>query len=99
MTRRTPNRAKPASAEVIIFPLNRQIGKVRHVALLYSRRRGKDADSYWRTTWNRMFKQLRALRLPHDQALAELEAFTEAVRAELTRITYFSNSNRPDGAA
>jgi hypothetical protein len=99
MTRPTPNRARPISAEVIIFPLNRRIGKVPHVALLYSRRSGKDADSYWRTTWNRLFQQLRKLGLPHDQAMREMEAFTEAVRAELTRITFFTNSNRPDGAA
>lgn len=90
-------RRKSTSAEVIIFPLNRRVGKVRHVALLYSRKSRRDAESYWRTTWNRMFKQLRALRLPHDQALAEMETFTDAVRAELNR--YSSNSNRPDGAA
>lgn len=99
MTRRIPNRARPASAEVIIFPLNRRVGKVRHVAFLYSRKSGKDADSYWRTTWNRSYEQLRKLGVPHDRALVEMEAFTAAVRAELTRITYFSNSNRPDGAA
>lgn len=49
MTRRIPNRARPASVEVNIFPLNRRIGKVRHVALLYSRKSGRDAESYWRT--------------------------------------------------
>lgn len=85
--------------KLIIFPLERRVGHVRHVAYLYSRKGKKAAESYWRVTWNRMANQLADLGVPPADAQAELEHFTQAVSAELVRLNYFSNSNRPDGAA
>jgi len=66
-------------AEIIAFPLDRYVGKARHVAALIARRRGKDRDTYFRTTCHRLAAGLRGIGLDEREVQRQIEAFVGAV--------------------
>jgi len=71
--------------EFKVFPLARRVGKVRRVAEVYGRKTGNDATGYWRQQTGQMAESLQDLGVPAEEILRQLDAFKQAVRAELIR--------------
>lgn len=76
----------PATATVIAWPLDRDVGRVRHVArLLLSKPTEKQRDTYWRSTCNRLAGVLLKNGLTENDVERQLDRFHAAVCLELTR--------------
>lgn len=73
--------------KVLIFPLHKRVRKVRHTAAMLFERHGEDAELYWKQVAAANRKHFERIGLSDDQARAELEAFSQAVHAEMTRIS------------
>ncbi|WAP69302.1 DUF6074 family protein [Jiella pelagia] len=71
------------TATIYQFPVSREIGRVRQVALALNSRQGKQAEKYWRTECNRLFGRLQAHRMPDVRIREEIECFAAAVQREL----------------
>jgi hypothetical protein len=74
--------------KVIVFPLKRRLGKIRHTANLLLGKRGDDADLYWKQVIAANRKHLERVGLDENEIGAELQAFFDAVQGELVRLTY-----------
>lgn len=77
---------EPASATILAWPLDRDVGRVRHVArLLMARSTERQRETYWRTTCNRLAGVLLRNGLSEEQVGRQLDRFHSAVSVELTR--------------
>lgn len=83
--------------QVILFPLMKRVGKVRHTAQKLLSKNGYDAELYWKQVVASNRKHLERVGLPPHEIEAELRAFFDAVQAELVRLTY--RGRRPGGDA
>ena len=76
----------PARATIIAWPLDRDVGRVRHVArLLTAKPTEKQRDTYWRTTCNRLAGVLLKNGLTENDIERQLGRFQAAVGLELVR--------------
>jgi hypothetical protein len=89
--------ASSTPATIIVFPLERRIGKVRRTAQLLSERHSDDAALYWKQVNANNLRHLTRLGLAPAEIEAELQSFFDAVQAELNRITCGARS--PAGAS
>lgn len=71
--------------ELLLFPLTKRVGKIRHTADLLSQRHGKDADAYWKQVRTALQKQLARVSIEGPEADQHIRQFSEAVQAELVR--------------
>ncbi|NVP55982.1 DUF6074 family protein [Mycoplana rhizolycopersici] len=74
--------------KVILFPLVKRVGKVRHTAQLLSSKHGEDAILYWKQVMAANRKHLTRIGLDQDDIEAELGSFHEAVHSEMVRLAY-----------
>jgi hypothetical protein len=92
--------AAPAGATIICFPQRRNIAKVRHVAAQILRRaEGRQRESYWRQVCNRMAAMLAKNGIDDIEVNRQLNAFAEAVSAEMYRMCHGHDLEWPGGAA
>lgn len=75
------------NATIIAWPLDRDVGRVRHVARLASKRAGKTRQSYWNAVCTRLGRMLLRNGLSEEQARDQLERFAGAVSTEISRLT------------
>ena len=88
--------------KVILFPLTKRIGKVRHTARLLSSKNGDDANLYWKQVIAATRKHLSRVGQTPDEIDTEIRTFFDAVQSELVRLSYegsASGNNNPKGAA
>lgn len=78
--------------QVLLFPLTKRVGKVRHTARKLAGKHGEDADLYWRQVIAANRKHLARLGLADEKVEAELRAFHAAVQAEMLRLAYFGKN-------
>jgi len=82
---------EPVTATIIAWPLDRDVGRVRHVAkLLIAKATEKQRDTYWRTCCNRLAETLLRRGLTDDQVARQLDRFHAAVSTELARQAHAS---------
>lgn len=87
--------ARPKGAAIHCFPLNRNMGKVRHVAEAFAKRCTDGARvQYWNQVCNGLSKTLRKAGIPQEEIKHQLIAFREAVSAQLDLV----GSVRPKGS-
>jgi hypothetical protein len=85
--------------KVILFPLTKRVGKIRHTAQKLSERHGDDATLYWKQVVAANRKHLERVGLSEGEIDAELRAFFDAVQAELNRMAFRGQGDCPGGAA
>ena len=85
-------------AQVILFPLTKRVGKIRHTANMLSRKHGEDANLYWKQIVAGLRRQLERLDVSKAEADDEIKAFFDAVQTELRRMAYECHGS-PGGAA
>lgn len=88
----------PPACVVIPFPARHRVGKVRHVSEVLYRKRGHDADAYWRRIVNDLRRQMERAGIPSDRIDAEARDFFDAVQADLQRRAWRDHGS-PGGAA
>lgn len=71
--------------QVIPFPCEKRIGKVRRVAEVLEGKHGKAADAYWRQTVDALVGPMERAGIPTETIRAEVRAFHDAVQRELVR--------------
>lgn len=92
--------ASTPPCKVILFPLVKRLGKVRHTAQLLSTKHGEDAVLYWKQVMAANRKHLARVGLDEQAIEAELRSFHDAVQSEMVRRVYGGRgSNNPWGAA
>jgi hypothetical protein len=69
--------------EIIPFPLDRQLFRIRQTARILEVRQGAAAERFWRQEVRRLEAELIVQRLPKDVIDTELRAFAAAVQFEL----------------
>lgn len=83
--------------QVLLFPLTRRVGKVRHTAAKLASKHGEEADLYWKQVTAANRKHLERVGLSEAEIGAEIRSFFDAVQGELYRIAY--QRQTPGGAA
>ncbi|AWC25477.1 hypothetical protein CO731_04974 [Aminobacter sp. MSH1] len=83
--------------KVLLFPLTRRVGKVRHTAAKLAGKHGEDAELYWKQVVAANRKHLERVGLSEDQISDELRSLFDAVQGELHRLAY--QRQTPGGAA
>ncbi|MHC1547782.1 DUF6074 family protein [Phyllobacterium sp. K27] len=83
--------------QIVVFPLNRRVGRVREVATNFlAKGSEKGAANYLSQVSGGLFAQLDRMGVPMDQREEMLCAFFGAVEKELKRLSY---QQQPGGAA
>ena len=75
--------------EIIPFPLERYVGKARHVAAMIDRRRGKDREAYYRAICRQMADRLRRLGVAEPDVQRLIIEFTDTVNQCLAEGWHF----------
>ncbi len=75
-----------ASCSFLVFPLNRRVGKVRHVASILAHKHGKDAEAYWRQVTSGISISLDRIGMSDADKAAQIKVFFDAVQSELVRL-------------
>jgi hypothetical protein len=73
------------SCEVLLFPVTKRVGKIRHTAQLLAGKHGEDADLYWKQVTASMRRSLDRIGMQPNTVQEELRGFHFAVQAEMTR--------------
>ncbi len=81
------------SKQVLIFPLKKRVGKIRHTATKLVRKQGDDADLYWKQVVAANRKHLERVGMSEAEIDAELQTFFDAVQSELVRISLYGRGN------
>lgn len=74
--------------EIVCFPVEREMGRVRQTARQVGQRIGAARVKFWKTEVNRLHGQLRARGLSEAATQAEIDRFAGAVASELRRAAY-----------
>lgn len=90
--------APSGGATIIAFPQDRNMGRIRRVALKLTERTGKLQESYWARSCNDLASMLLKAGHTIDQVDAQINAFHGAVSLELCRLANAS-FRQPGGAA
>lgn len=90
-------------ADILCFPLNRAVGRARHVADLWLQKSGRDREVYWSNTVRRMTGVLQRVGLSDDEIAVQIDAFQRAVQVEVdfahSILSHDTNHKPPHGAA
>ncbi|MCG7508524.1 DUF6074 family protein [Mesorhizobium sp. IRAMC:0171] len=81
--------------KLILFPLTKRVGKIRHTAQKLLGKHGYDAELYWKQVVSSNRKHLERVGLSPDEVDSELRDFFDAVQCEMVRLTY--RGRRPGG--
>lgn len=85
--------------KVMLFPLTKRVGKVRHTAGMLSQKRGEDALLYWKQVIAANRKHLTRVGLDEASIQTELRSFHDAVQCEMVRQAYSGGHGSGGGAA
>ena len=87
-------------ADLIPFPQDRNVGKARHVAHRLLRKSGRERETYWSTTVNRMALVMERIGFDDVEIARQVHAFHRAVQTEIDFSQDILTDNRnPPGAA
>lgn len=90
-------RWRPASVEIIPFPLTRRVGRIREVAAkMLAKSTDRHAESYRDQVTAGLMGHLTRIGLPEQEKAKHLDQFWKAVQAEIARQRPHS---RPGGSA
>jgi hypothetical protein len=78
----------PATAEIIPFPVDRDLVFIRMTARRLEQRQGPAADKFWRTECNRLYAKLQVQGMADTDIRAEINRFAHAVHAEMQRAAW-----------
>ena len=92
-------KAKPMTAEVVAFPIDRHLVLVRETARQLERRQGKLAEKHWKTECNRLAARLQVQGLAMAEIKIEIDRFAIAVQAEMQRAAWAEWRRNHDGDA
>jgi len=87
----------PPACVVIPFPAANRIGRIRHVAQIVAKKRGNDADAYWRRIVKDMDRQMAKAGIDKARREAELRAFFDGVCKELDLMAIRHGGNGGNG--
>jgi len=88
------------TAEIIQFPIDRQLYFVRETARVLERKHGVAADRFWKLTCRRLYARLQVQGIPSSQINSEIAAFSDAVQLEMQRAAWAAwEATNPRGAA
>jgi hypothetical protein len=73
--------------KVILFPLDKRRGKVRHTAKILASKHGDEAELYGKQVLAGIRKHFDRVGVSKEEADRELRTFFDAVQAELLSIT------------
>lgn len=73
---------------LLLFPLTRRVGKIRHTASKLAQKHGEDANLYWRQVVASNRKHLERVGLSDGQIEIELRAFHDAVQREMVQLAF-----------
>lgn len=90
--------APAGGATIIPFPQDRNLGRVRRVAVKLSERDGKLRESYWTRSCNDLASMLVKAGHSEQQIATQLSAYYSAVCLELHRL-HHAGLRQPGGAA
>ncbi|KZK76157.1 hypothetical protein PsAD46_05414 [Pseudovibrio sp. Ad46] len=79
----TANNTDPKN-NTILFPMKHRKGKIRHVAAIFAKKRGKDREAYWRRTVENMRKQAVSAGIAPEVVELHVSEFSAAVALEAT---------------
>ncbi len=74
--------------EVVVFPMTRRVGKIRHTAEILAAKQGAEADAYWKQVVTAARKHFVRIGVPAQEGDRQLRAFFDAVQAELAMLPY-----------
>lgn len=84
-----------AMAEIIVFPVDREVAFVRETARILTIKQGASAERFWQMTCRRLYARLQVTGMAHSDIQPEITRFANAVYAQLQA----QASNNPKGAA
>ncbi|MDI7864079.1 DUF6074 family protein [Rhizobiaceae bacterium n13] len=91
---------KKTMAEIIPFPVDREIAFIRETARILTIKQGAAADRFWQTTCRRLYGRLQVQGMAHDEIRREVNTFSQAVYVEVRRqLPTMWEDNHPKGAA
>jgi hypothetical protein len=79
--------------QVVPFPLERRVGKIRRTAEVLGERHGKGADHYWKQVVSGIASQMQRAGVPADVIAFEIHQFSEAVQLELVQATAWADGD------
>ena len=75
--------------QLIIFPMEKQVGRIREVAArLLDKTSDQASDHYRRQVTDAILLSLRKLSVPEAEHAEQLSAFWRAVNGEMIRLSY-----------
>ncbi|MND71431.1 hypothetical protein D3C80_629570 [compost metagenome] len=86
---------KKPMAEVILFPVDREIGFIRETARILTIKQGAAADRFWQMTCRRLYARLQISGLEHEVIKVEVSRFAHAVYSQIE----LHKTGNPKGAA
>ncbi|MBD9592704.1 hypothetical protein IB270_07655 [Ensifer sp. ENS05] len=89
-----------STAEIIQFPIDRQLYFVRETARALERKHGDAADRFWKLTCRRLYARLQVQGMANAEINGEIEAFSKAVHLEMQRAAWAAwEARNPKGVA
>ncbi len=82
-------------AEIIVFPVDREIAFIRETARILTIKQGVSAERFWQMTCRRLFARLQVSGIAEADIKIEVARFANAVHAQLQ----INASSNPKGAA
>lgn len=90
-------RWQPATAEVVPFPCQARIGKIRQAAeLIHASQTNRAADARWRQVSDGIVRQMEKAGIAEAVIRAEVRVFADAVCAEVARRSRGAVLYQPD---
>lgn len=87
-------------AEIIPFPVDRELILIRTTARALEERHGAEADKFWKSTCRRLYARLQVQGLKESEIRQQLASFAHSVHSEMQRAAWASWENdNPKGAA
>jgi len=80
--------ASKPTAEIIAFPVDRELMFVRETARTLESRQGAAADRFWQMTCRRLYARLQVQRMAEPDIKREIDKFAYAVHAEMQRAAW-----------
>ena len=78
-----------STSAIVVFPLERNIAKVRHVACLANMRAGTAQDTYWAQVCREQRRRMLRVGTDESEIDRQLRKFRDAVADEIRRISKF----------
>ncbi|WP_085034091.1 DUF6074 family protein [Ensifer aridi] len=88
------------TAEILPFPVDRELILIRTTARALEQCRGGEADRFWKSTCRRLYARLQVHGLKDPEIKRQLATFAHSVHSEMQRAAWAAWENdNPKGAA